>query len=361
MPELSDLLHRSVDDVDVPRPHVHDITAQGRALRARRRLGAAVAAAVVLGAIGGGFALADSFGGDRRGEITNPTKDTPTPYDAWSAWSAAEHKVAIGDVVATVPGQVVRVLQTSAGVAVKSMVGDSTRFTLVRPDGSTKRLSIPQGTPTIDGDLTQPRVAWVETRPNALVLHVWDVEKDEELAQVELPSPGTTGASGGELLEPALLDGDAAYFSTADQVAHRVEWRTGTVTDLPRLPMSVRSGVGTAYDGTTWVVLDAETGQVRRKVAGDLIRVTVSPDGRWLFGRSSDGSFVEPVDGGERVPLGDVSVMASWSRDGAVVGQKGTVPTMLRCTTDGTCTERVVDEDDGTMVSILSADFLNAG
>lgn len=362
MPELSDLLHRSVDDVDVPRPDVHRISAQGRSLRTRRRLGTAVAAAVVLGAIGGGFALTDALGGDPRSEIANPTNETPTAYDAWSAWSF-DDDVTIGGTPVRVPGQTVNLAQTSVGVVAKTFPGDEdpARYLLVRPDGSTRTLSIPRGTPTVDGDIEAPRVAWLESRPGTMVLHVWDVEKDKQLAQVDVPSPGTRGESAGEVLEPALLDGDAAYFSTAGGDPHRVDWRTGEVQDLPRLVTAVRSGVAVGNDGTSWVVMDAATGQVRRKVEGDMIRMTVSPDGHWLFGSTSEGSFLEPVDGGQRVPIEDLSVMTSWSRDGAIVGQKGTVPTMVRCTTDGKCTEKVVGEDDGSMTSILSADFLNAG
>ncbi|MEV5000267.1 hypothetical protein [Nocardioides sp. LML1-1-1.1] len=362
MPELSDLLHRSVDDVDVPRPHVHDITAQGRALRTRRRLGAAVAAAVVLGAVGGGFALADSFGGDRRSEIANPTTDTPTPYDEWSAWSL-DDDVTIGGRPVRLPGQTVNLAQTSAGVVAKTFPGDDdpARYVLVRPDGSTRALALPASVPTVDGDIAAPRIAWVTSGRDVLVLHVWDVEKDEELARVDVPSPGTTPPSAGEILEPALLDGEAAYFQTHGGVSRRVLWATGEVRTLPRPVASVRSGVATGGDssGSTYVVMDAATGRVRRAVQGDVIRLTVSPDGRWLYGSTSDGSFVEPVDGGKRVPLADLSVMASWSPGGAVVGQKGTEATMMRCTTDGRCTEKVVGE--GGEVSVLSADFLNAG
>nr|WP_278258045.1 hypothetical protein [Nocardioides convexus] len=63
-------------------------------------------------------------------------------------------------------------------------------------------------------------------------------------------------------------------------------------------------------------MMDAATGRVRRTVEGDLIRLTVSPDGHWLYGSTSDGSFVEPVDGGKRVPL------AEPVRDGVVVARR---------------------------------------
>ncbi len=361
MPELSDLLHRSVDDVDVPRPDVHGISARGRSLRTRRRLGTAVAAAVVLGAIGGGIVVADPLGGDPRSEIATPPKEkAPATYDAWSAWTV-DGRVSTGGDPVEIPGMAFHLAQTSVGVVVTVYPeGEEARYNLlVRPDGSTRRLSTPS-TFTVDGDISAPRVAWLETRQDALVLHVWDVEKDEQLARVDVPSPGTTPESDDEFIPTVLLDGDAAYFQTHDASARRVDWRTGEVEELTMVPSSVRAGVMVASDGTRWEVRDAATGEVRRTVEGDLTQVTVSPDGRWLFGTSADGTaFLEPVDGGDRVPLGDISTTASWSRDGAVVGQKGTEPVMLRCTTDGECTEKVVGEGDE--VSVLSADFLNVG
>lgn len=362
MPELSDLLHRSVDDVDVPRPDVHRISARGRSLRTRRRLGTAVAAAVLLGAVGGGLALTGPLGGDTRGADVTQRPDSPTAYDAWSAWSF-DDKPSIGGLPVDLPGMTFHLAQTSVGVVASVFPGDDepARQVLVRPDGSTRRLSVPD-TPIVDGDINAPRVAWLESRTDTLVLHVWDVAKDEELARVDVPSPGTTPQSGEEVITTVLLDGDGAYFSTADGIPHRVAWRTGEVEDLDLLPVSVRSGVTLASDGASWKVLDTATGQVRRTLEGDeLSGVSLSPDGRWLFGSRSDGTtFVEPTDGGDRVLLDeDLSSTASWSRDGAIVGQKGSAPTMLRCTTDGTCTERVIGE--GEDVFVLSADYLNAG
>lgn len=368
MPELSDLLHRSVDDVDVPHPHVAGIAARGRALRTRRRVATVAAAAVVLGAIGGGVALVDPFAGKPRSNhsVTNEGKDDadelPTAYESWATWSATDHEVTVGGIPVTVPGQVVRLSQTTAGVVVKSIVGEAGRFTLVRPDGSTRRLSIPDGTPTVDGDIAAPRVAWVSSRAGELVLHVWDVVTDSEVGQVALPSPGSTLASGGEILEPALLDGDAAYFSTADHVAHRVEWRSGKVTDLPRLPMSVRSGVGVARDDDgQWVVVDAVTGEVRRSVEGGFSVVTVSPDGRWLFLGGTDGQYVEPTAGGDRVPLDRLSISAGWSQDGALIGQDGSSPWVRRCLTSGICATQRARRGDDSVDTVLAPDFLNAG
>ncbi|WP_341351014.1 hypothetical protein [Nocardioides convexus] len=68
------------------------------------------------------------------------------------------------------------------------------------------------------------------------------------LARVDVPSPGTTPPSAGEILEPALLDGDAAYLQTHGGVSRRVVWGTGEVRTLPRPVMSVRSGVATGGD-----------------------------------------------------------------------------------------------------------------
>ncbi len=360
--QLTDLLHRTVDDVTVPHPDTGRIAARGRRLRTRRRVAAATAVAVAAAIVGvGGVVAGDVLGGDTRSSEVATPPESATPYDTWSAWSY-DGVVTVGERPVEVPGQTVHLTQTSAGVVAKTFPDEGpARFTLVRPDGSTRRLSLPADVPTIDGDIAAPRIAWVSSGQDTLVLHVWDVAADEELARIDVPSPGTTPPSAGEILEPALLDGDTAYFQTGGGVARRVDWRTGEIETLPLLPFSVRSRVATANDGTNWVVLDAATGQVRRTIDGDLIRVTVSPDGRWLFLGSSEAMYVEPVAGGERRRLDEISITAAWSPGGAVVGQKGTTPTVLRCTTDGRCTERAVGEDDGSMTSILSADFLNAG
>ncbi len=359
MPELSDLLHRCVDDVDVPRPDIHRISTQGRSLRTRRRLGAAVAAAVVLAAVGGGLALAERPGGESRGNDVADRSEAPTPYDAWAAWSIGD-AVTVGTSTVRVPGQAVHLAQTSTGVVVKSLLDDgSARFTLVRPDGEARRLGIPADTPTVDGDLTAPRVAWVESRTGELVLHVWDVTRDAEVGRVVVPSPGSTPESGSQYIRESRLDGDAAYFTTQDETPRRVLWRSGEVADFPLMPASVRAGVAVAHQAGRWEVLDAASGQVRRRITGDPVTVQVSADGQWLFLGGSESHAVEPVAGGERVRLDGISILATWTRDGAVVGQKGTSPAMLRCTTAGRCTERAVAAEP--MDAVLVADFLNAG
>nr|WP_278258046.1 hypothetical protein [Nocardioides convexus] len=237
MPELSDLLHRSVDDVDVPRPHVHDITAQGRALRIRRRLGGAVAAAVVLGAIGGGFVLADPLGGDPHSEIAKAPKDTGTPYDEWSAWSL-DDDVTIGGRPVRLPGQTVNLAQTSVGVVAKTFPGDDdpARYVLVRPDGSTRTLSLPASVPTVDGDIAAPRIAWVSSGRDVLVLHVWDVERDEE------PGP-----------RRRALAGDDAALGRRDPRAGAARRRRGVPPDarrgLPPRGLGHRRGADPAAAG----------------------------------------------------------------------------------------------------------------
>lgn len=368
MPEqLSTLMHDSVDGIEVPRPDAVGIAGRGRALRTRRRVAATVVTAVVVGAVGlGGVVLEGSLDGAPRNEHPPVTRqDDPTStYDAWSAWSVTG-EVSIGGTPVRLPGgDAYHLAQTSAGVVAQYLTASSgAEFALVRPDGSTSPLSIPTSTPTIDGDISAPRVAWLVTRKDEVVLHVWDVTTDSELARITVPSPGTQAIDGRQVIQSVDLDGDVAYFGKQDGGARRVEWRTGRVDDLQVAPQSVRNDVATARDGDRWVVIDPATGEVRRPIDGTYLSATVSPDGAWLYLVAADVTkgYVVPVAGGTPVLLDGLTAMATWSPDGHVVGQVGATPELLRCSTAGVCESRQVAGDDASAQSVLVADFLNVG
>lgn len=352
-------------DVDVPRPDAVGIARQGRELRTRRRVGAAVLAAILVGAVGVGSVLVGNAldGSSRGAPPVTGQEDSAQTYDAWAAWSV-NGEVTIGEKEVDLPGEgAYHLAQTSEGVVAQYLTDDGTAFALVTPDGGTTPLGIPGATPTVDGDPSAPHVAWVVTGDDEVTLHVWDVASDEELARVVVPSPGTRPIDGRQVIQPVDLDGDAAFLGTMEGEGRRVDWRTGAISNLPLLPVSVRDDVAAARDGDQWVVMDATTGTVLRRIDGDRLSATVSPDGDWLILVAADVNevSVEPVAGGKRVRLEGIGPEATWSRDGSVVGQVGATPEVLRCSTAGDCERRSVPGDPDEFVSVLVADYLNVG
>lgn len=356
MPEqLSALMHRSVDALEVPHPDAAGIAGRGRALRTRRRVATVVAGAVAVGAIGLGGVVVDRAGDDRprgadiahedQGDDRAETEAAAAAYGAWGAHAAGE-RLTIGDTTVTLAAAPWFLAQTSAGV-VAEIAGpdDQPAFVLVRPGGSLSPLSIPAGTTTVDGDPTAPHVGWIELGTDEGTVHVWDVAADEELAAVRVSLPGATPIEGQQYLQTVLLDGDAAYVGTDSGSALRVSWRTGTVEEVPRAPVAVRAGTGVALDGGRWLVTDAATGRIVARLDRDLQTASLSPDGQWVFyvDTSDQLGYVVPVGGGRRVEVAELGAGSTWTRDGHLIGPGGGEYTVRRCATDGTCEERQAD------------------
>jgi hypothetical protein len=360
---LSDLLHDTVDPVDVPQPDAHAIVARGRSLRTRRRVGTAVAAAVVIGAVGVGGVVAGNIvdGDGRSSQVATPGKEdaqesrADAAYDDWGAWIAGD-RVTIGETTLELP-DVAHLAQTSEGVVARQTQrpGGST-YTLVGPDGTLRELSIPDTVGHVEGDLNAPRVAWVESLDGALEVHVWDVVADREVGVVSQPSAGTRADDDQPYVRTAQLDGDHVYFGADDGTAFEVDWVNGGATALPYLPVTVHSGIATAMDGDAWVVYDLRRHRLVRTLGAEYYNPKVSPDGTQVQLVHDNGvGVVQPAAGGPSVELEEMEGPIVWTRGGRVLS---TLADRVRvCDTSG-CEGKPVDVSAG---SLLPADFLNLG
>ncbi|HVK27723.1 MAG TPA: hypothetical protein VM575_05245 [Nocardioides sp.] len=370
MPEqLSTLMHRSVDDVEVPPADALHIAGRGRALRTRRRVATVVAGAAAVAVLGaGGVVVGDALDGSPRGaDVAQHDRGDASAadgsYDEWGAHAGGD-QVTIGGTTVTLAAAPWFLAQTSAGV-VAQLTGadDGTDFVLVRPDGTTAPLTIPAGTTTIDGDPTAPTVAWIELGTDEGTVHVWDVNADREVAAVRLDLPGATPTLGRQYLQPVQLDGPTVYVGTGTGSALRVTWATGAVVEVPRAPVAVRAGTGVAYDGDRWYVTDAATGAVRWSLGRDVQTASLSPDGKWVFYVDTrDGlGYVVPATGGRRVEVAGLTATSTWTREGQLIGPGTGEYTVRRCSTDGRCEERPAEGLGPEAPSPLIPDFHMVG
>ncbi|KRA39035.1 MULTISPECIES: hypothetical protein [unclassified Nocardioides] len=370
MPEqLTDLLHASVDDVPVPHPSAYDILGRGRSLRRRRRVATGVVAAVAVLAAGLGGALVHDLGTpdsrDNQEIADQPTGGAVEAYDQSGAWVVGD-QLTIGQKTVTLPQPPTYLAQTSAGVVaqLRNGPGDST-FVLVRPDGTQTTLTIPSTTFTINGDLSAPRVAWVDDGDDVLDLHVWDVEADREVGNGTIPAPGTSPANSGQFLTPAFLDGDSAYVGADDGTGHRVRWATGAVSTIEHAPFSVRNDVlaWQAKDG--WAFDDAAGNRQLGVLPREFHNPLLSPDGRFIAvartNETEDRIGFATVSGGEFTEIPGLRIVSVWTPGGRMLSTSEDGTAVRICTTSGDCETRAVDPAGLADNGILLADVLNVG
>ncbi|MCX6398849.1 MAG: hypothetical protein NTX33_02820 [Propionibacteriales bacterium] len=366
--QLSDLLHRSVDDVDVPHPSAYDILGRGRDLRRRRRVTTAVVAAAAVIAVGIGGVVLTDIGGETRSDKVADQKDSAIePIEAYrqnGAWVVGD-QLTIGSTTVTLPGAATYLAQTSVGVVAQIRNGSSdSTFVLVRPDGTQTTLDIPADTPTINGDLDTPRVAWVVPGTDEYDLHVFDVETDQDFLHGTITAPGVDPVEGRQFFTPAYLDGDYVYVGTEDG-AVRVDVRNGTPTNLDKAPFSVRNGVFATQEKDGWAFTDAATGQQISTLEREFYNPLLSPDGRyaaviranetetWIgFTRVSDGKFTE---------IPDLVAGPVWTPGGRMLSTSEDGTAVLVCTTSGDCERHELDGAELEEYAILLADYLNVG
>ncbi|MFC7503963.1 hypothetical protein [Nocardioides sp. GCM10030258] len=364
--QLSDLLHRSVDDAPVPHPAAYDILTAGQGLRRRRRVATGLAVTVAVVAAGVGGALVVDVAGtteSRDFDIADHGKVSDAAaqqaYDTWGAW-AAEGTVTIGETVVDLPG-VTNLAQTSAGVVAQTddQQGGAS-FVLVRPDGSTEKLSIPADVQHVDGDLNATRVAWLDPGAASVEVHVWDVAADREVGSISQPVQGDGPDSNGQFIAVAKLDGDHVYFGAGNDITFRVNWRAGAVAAIDHLPLSVHHDLATTQDGDGWVIRDMASDRVVRRLEGDLLNPSLSPDGTRVLVVDIAGATpvaaIETIAGERSMDLAEVETIAVWTRAGNVLSLvEGGVQL---CASDGSCEGKSVEAPGGF---VLLADFLNVG
>jgi hypothetical protein len=365
---LTDLLHRTVDDVPVPHPDAFAIATAGRARRTRRRVGTIAVAAAAVAVAGVGVAVVAGLDDGPARSSHVATQDTvDEAYAELGAFSVGEH-VAVGDSTADLSPAPHHLAQTSVGVVTQQLgSSDGSPFRLVRPDGTVTPLTIPVDAWSVSGDPHHPRVAWLVPLKNEGWVHVWDVADDEELATLRVDLPGETPEGGKSGLREVQLDGDLVYVGTDVRTAHRVDWRTGEDQELPFSPVDVHDGVATSFDDDgRWSVVDAATGHVIRDLGRRIETTKLAPDGDHVlvvrFDDTGSLATIEPTAGGTPVELPGFTGLSSWTVGGRVVGQLDEDPaTLRRCRVDGACTDDPIPWIDDENPIVLPADYLMVG
>lgn len=328
---LQRLLTDEAEALDVPLPDEVLIRARGRGYRTRRRItsgivSVAVAAscAVVATAALPGL-LADRVPQD-------------TPAGGWNAQAAQsayaqDGAFSVGSDIYFGPSaafvvhsndKIKSFYYTSAGVVVrtgeKAYLDDAgpSNYLLARPDGSTQRLQIALSDVAPDSDPIWPYLAYVTSgTTSAWVLHIFDVEQNEEAARVPFNGAFTWG---GWAAPPVALDGDHAYVGL-DDGRLEINWRSrspGALDASGASTFPVVSGGRVLLErdlpqpGDTWrteiTVRDVTTGEVlfQQETADEFAQL--SPDGRFLSvsefvmidGPATDGRVIDLLDGSEQ-------------------------------------------------------------
>lgn len=377
MPELGDLLHERVDGVDVPRPDVHTITQRGRRIQTRRRrtTGTIVAAAALV--IGVGIAGVAATGGATRSDSdpnrTDRIADTVPPVVDAAAQAAYRDlgvhsfagSVHIGEATWRTDDVISDLAQTSAGVVVQhSGDDDAPRFTLVRPDGSSRELRLPEGVTHVDGDPNSPRIAWAMLDDTTISVHVWDVEADRETWSDSQPNQGQK--PDGQIVV-AELDGDAVQVSLALRNVRFVwslaDTRTTQVTAYDGISGGMHAGRTVVLVGGRWQVRDVDFDRVVRDLGTISMPPVLSPDGRSILippAPGGSGATVIDVASGAVARLSDdAATVAGWTPGGRVVYRADDF--LERCEPDGRCEASDLDGFDPDQNNLLVGDYLQVG
>jgi hypothetical protein len=313
---LSNLLHDEADTLLIPTPPADAVLHQGRGLRRRRRLTTGAAVLGVLAVVGTGVALTV----DREPSGDADVASTTPSYAIAQAFAVGRtvHLGPQGAPSATMDEDVHSLHYTSAGVLVRTnMNGGASdgsgeeHYTLVRPDGSTKKLEVTTAEQAVSTDPSQPYLAFARVTGETATAVVLDITTGEQF-RVELPVP--TEPSGWSA-PPVSLDGDHVYVGMGSAGVYDVNWRTGraTPTDLSTPFPDVHGGRTIIAQHDKVQVVDVATGDSLRTIAIDSDNwVVLSPDGRW----AKAGATVYDVASDAEVKLPAAVGGYGWDADG---------------------------------------------
>jgi hypothetical protein len=314
---LSSLLHDEADTLLIPTPPADAVLRQGHGLRRRRRLTTGAAVLGVLAVVGTGVALTvdrEPSGNDAG------VASTTSSYVATGAFSVGRtvHLGPQGAPSVTMEEDVHSLHYTSAGVLVRtnqnfgaSDGSGEEHYTLIRPDGSTKKLDVTTAEQAVSTDPTEPYLAFARLEGTTASAIVVDITTGEQV-RVELPVPyGRSGWSA----PPVSLDGDHVYVGMGSAGVYDVNWRTGHATpiDLNTTFPEVHGGRTVLAHQDEVLVVDVATGERLRRIAINNDNwVLLSPDGRW----AREGATVYDVASDSELTLPGSADGYGWSPDG---------------------------------------------
>ena len=291
---LTTLLRDEAQALEIPAAPAVAVLATGRRQRRRRQLGTGLAAAAALAVVAAGSVMVyDGIGGGSETEFSA----TGSGVLAFSVGRDVHLGGAEAPVV-TLDEDIHSLHYTSAGVVARTNrnggVSDGSgpeHFTLIRPDGSTRKLHVTTEDAVVSTDVDQPLLAYSQVTDGVAQVVVHDVSSDEEVGRVDLPARYEPAAWESP---PVWLDGDLVYVGFRD-VTLAVEWVMGEITEVDHLdggmPLVlggrttdyVRLGQADDARGLAEVV-DVETGQALLSIeVADYGYFVLSPDGQYAM------------------------------------------------------------------------------
>jgi hypothetical protein len=276
---LTDLMHDTAQDLDIPPVPATAVLTRGRARVRRRRAGLGIGAVAALIAVGAVV------------QATALRPDETVVLDAASAPQASDWAVAQGSTIhlgtgatATVPGQVQAMYYTSAGTLVR--VGTSphidnpdpySSYWLVRRDGSLSDLKLKLDSVAPGTDPALPYLAYTEpgTDDSHWTLVIRDVRNGKITREIPFDRQTPYGAWP---TPPVSLAGDHVYVG-AGRTLLDIAWRTGEIgaTGVPSHLPAVRGGFDVSDERNAIVAVPS--GEIAYQSPDPNLYPSLSPDG----------------------------------------------------------------------------------
>ena len=314
---ISTLLHDEAAGVPVPVLPLGEVLAGGRAIRRRRRTGAAVASVVAaLAVVAAGTAI---LGLDRPATAPEPAGlPDRTAFERLGAWADGD-EVHVGNHTATVDG--VQELQYStAGVVVTGRDG----LVLITPAGEVE----PLGLHLLESSVGPPAVAADPVTANLAYVRALDGGRAQAVVRDLATGDETTVGEPFGTRESDGVDwisGDLMLVSR-DGDGHAVDWRTGSPSRLPQRGWWQAAGVSVDYDADGTWTLTSFAGDPLLTVSVDPASTygSLSPDGRYFAVSDTEPgrlAVYELRTGTRTVIDGRTASTYGWSPDGHLVGR----------------------------------------
>jgi len=284
---LTALLQHEADLVVVPTPDPDGVLRRGRRLRRRRRgweaLGVISTCVVLVGAGLLAFGPSHRSAAERRFDAASATD----AYDRYGAFAVGS-TVHIGNHEITFREKVKALYYTSEGVLVRMgqrAITDEpgpSHYTLVRPDGTTKTISLSMGDRMPGTDPDSPDVTYAEKSGRGYALVAVSLVTGQEVARsTVIDRPFTWG--GWEA--PPVTTVDHRIWALFDDGWVEFNWDTGTtrlVPDTRGRSIDAAHGVFADFRDSTenssdWKIRDFTTG----RVLADLPRAGGTADNPW--------------------------------------------------------------------------------
>jgi hypothetical protein len=292
---LSTLLASEAESVEVPEARPDLIIRRARATRLRRRAtrGVVGLAAAAIVAAGVGLVNVDNDRGTPASAQARFENAAAAPaYGTYGAFAAGS-TVYIGNHKVQFDEKIKSIYYTSEGILVrmgkKAYLDEPgpSHYTLIHPDGSTKKIDLRMGDRVPATDPQSPNVAYLEPTGARWSFVVVDLRTGREIARQTVTGSFTWG---GWEAPPATMAGDRVW-GLFDEGWREFDWRSGETRLVPGTRGAAFETAHGRYiaqpgpQGLKWDVVDFASGATVRTVSvkrgGDYFP-TFSPDGHYL-------------------------------------------------------------------------------